>query len=84
MEGEKILNMKIKLFGITRDIVGVPVLELTDIRKVGDLKEYMMSTYPQIKKLNSLMVAVNSEYAKDDLELNTADEIALIPPVSGG
>lgn len=30
------------------------------------------------------MVAVNSEYAKDDLTLNENDEIALIPPVSGG
>lgn len=76
--------MKVKLFGITRDIVGGPLLEVDEITTVGELKEHMMSRYPRIKKLNSLMVAVNSEYAKDDLELNTSDEIALIPPVSGG
>lgn len=76
--------MKIKLFGITREIVGSPILELTDVATVGELKEYMMTTYPQIKKLNSLMVAVNSEYAQDELTLAANDEIALIPPVSGG
>ena len=76
--------MKVKLFGITRGIVGGPRLEVDDIATVGELKEHMMSNYPRIKKLNSLMVAVNSEYAQDDLALQSNDEIALIPPVSGG
>ncbi|MCB0505881.1 MAG: molybdopterin converting factor subunit 1 [Cyclobacteriaceae bacterium] len=76
--------MIVKLFGVTREIVGGPLLEVNDIATVGELKDYVMSTYPGIKKLNSLMVAVNSEYAKDDLTLNENDEIALIPPVSGG
>ncbi|MCB0497493.1 MAG: MoaD/ThiS family protein [Cyclobacteriaceae bacterium] len=76
--------MKVKLFGITREIVGGPILEVDGIGTVGELKAFMMSTYPRIKKLNSLMVAVNSEYAKEDLALHENDEIALIPPVSGG
>lgn len=76
--------MKVKLFGITREIVGGPLLEVSGVTTVGELKNHFMSTYPKIKKLNSLMVAVNSEYAKDDLTLRENDEIALIPPVSGG
>ena len=51
---------------------------------VADLLEYLKLTYPEMKKLNSLLVAVNSEYAAPDTLLNAADEIALIPPVSGG
>jgi len=41
-------------------------------------------TYPEFSKLSSLAVAVNSEYAQDDVPLNRNDEIAIIPPVSGG
>ncbi len=75
----------IKLFGITREIVGQPILELAEpIDTVGQLKDFMMITYPKIKALNSLLIAVNSEYAQDEQLLTSTDEIALIPPVSGG
>ncbi len=75
----------VKLFGITREIVGSPILKIEEtLESVGQLKEYMISTYPQIKGLNSLLIAVNSEYAKDEIALKPTDEIALIPPVSGG
>ncbi len=75
----------IKLFGITREIVGQPILELAEpIDTVGQLKNFMMTTYPKIKALNSLLIAVNSEYAQDEQLLTSTDEIALIPPVSGG
>jgi len=77
--------ISVKLFGVTRDIVGRPILEIQEnVETVGELKEFMMITYPRIKGLNSLMVAVNSEYAQDDLEIKSTDEVALIPPVSGG
>jgi molybdopterin synthase sulfur carrier subunit len=35
-------------------------------------------------KLASYMIAVNSEYASEDDRINENDEIAVIPPVSGG
>jgi molybdopterin synthase sulfur carrier subunit len=40
--------------------------------------------YPNLKGLKSLLIAVNNEYAEDSVELLESDEIALIPPVSGG
>lgn len=77
--------ISIKLFGITRDIVGQPVLTIKDgVTTVGQLKDFMTMAYPRIKGLNSLLVAVNSEYASDELRIQSTDEIALIPPVSGG
>ena len=75
----------VKLFGITREIVGHNSLSIeTSLNSVEDLLEYMKETYPRMQKLNSLLVAVNSEYAEPGTQLNQADEIALIPPVSGG
>ena len=77
--------ISIKLFGITRDIVGQPILEIgSKIETVSELKAFMISSYPRMEGLNSLMVAVNSEYAQDDVAIKSTDEIALIPPVSGG
>lgn len=80
------MKYKINLFGITRDIVGnniteVEVSQPADVQVVlGELK----TNYPKLKDIKSLLVAVNSEYAESDLILSENDEIALIPPVSGG
>lgn len=81
--------MTILLFGITKDIVGQPTLSLShseaqSLKTAGELKSYLKNNYPGMKHLSSLAVAVNSEYAQDDQALKEEDEIAIIPPVSGG
>lgn len=79
------MKLKLLLFGISKEIVGSSTIEFElEGSNVNDLKDWIYSTYPKMKGLNSLMIAVNNEYADDDLELNSMDEIALIPPVSGG
>jgi sulfur-carrier protein len=77
--------VKIKAFGISRDIIGNRELafELSGT-SVGDLRNTLAAQYPDLKKLNSLFIAVNQEYASDEARLSETDEIALIPPVSGG
>lgn len=80
------MKYKINLFGITKDIVGSNVTEIVvsqsaDVQAVlGELK----TNYPKLKDIKSLLIAVNNEYAELDLILSENDEIALIPPVSGG
>ncbi|WP_291868401.1 molybdopterin converting factor subunit 1 [Maribacter sp.] len=79
--------MNVLFFGIARDIVGTSELSISDIVKnptVNDLKQYLISKYSNFSKLTSFAVAVNNEYAKDDVPLEQNDEIAIIPPVSGG
>lgn len=77
--------LKIKTFGITRDILGGREVELVlSGNSVGDLRNQLNSTYPDLKKLNSLFIAINLEYAADEHLLSEKDEVALIPPVSGG
>lgn len=74
------------LFGIAKDIVGESVISLSDKvpASVAELKQLLATDYPDFSKLSSLAVAVNSEYADDDVYLKKEDEIAIIPPVSGG
>lgn len=79
------MKYKLKTFGITKDILGDREL-VFEMRgdKVLDLRKALISRYPEIKTLNSLLIAVNNTYAEDDFTLSETDEIALIPPVSGG
>lgn len=81
--------MEILLFGITRDIVGegslrIPEADSKGLQTVGELKEHLKKDYPALDDLSSLAVAVNQEYATDKDPIKGSDEIALIPPVSGG
>ncbi|QCX00523.1 MoaD/ThiS family protein [Aggregatimonas sangjinii] len=80
--------MEVLLFGIARDIVGESILKISSADKVPnsvlELKRLLAETYPEFGKLSSLAVAVNSEYATDEVALQSTDEIAIIPPVSGG
>jgi molybdopterin synthase sulfur carrier subunit len=79
------MHCKIRAFGVTKDFLGgkETVIEITG-ETVGDLREELNRRYPQLLGLRSLYIAVNSDYAEEDRILQATDEIALIPPVSGG
>ena len=78
-------TFRIKAFGITKDFLGGKETSLEiDGNTVGELRAALQERYPQLIGLRSLYIAVNSDYADENLILNGADEIALIPPVSGG
>lgn len=80
--------MKIKLlaFGIAADIFETRSLELELIADgtVGDLRKMLGEQYPQLKQLNSYAIALNNSYAMDSERIQTIDEVAILPPVSGG
>ncbi|NJN41674.1 MAG: MoaD/ThiS family protein [Flammeovirgaceae bacterium] len=79
------MKLKIKTFGITRDILGGRLVEIEISQPtVSLLRSELTRRYPDLENLNSLFVAVNNKYADESEELSSTDEIALIPPVSGG
>lgn len=80
------MQLNILLFGITKEIVGQQrlKLELPQQASVSNLLESLKQNYPALEHLDSMLVAVNSEYSQQDQLLQESDEIAIIPPVSGG
>ncbi len=81
--------MTVLLFGVAEEIVGSPSLTVSpeivrSLRTVGHLRSYLLGKFPKLENLSSLAIAVNSTYAQDDIKIHDSDEIALIPPVSGG
>ena len=79
-------TISVLLFGIARDLTGqsTVLLPLDGDASVGDLLSQLHGRYPALMGIRSLLVAVNGEYAEADQRLNNKDEIAIIPPVSGG
>lgn len=80
------MNIQIRFFGIAKDIVGGSTCELLlkPPCSVATLRKSLMTLYPAFGDLKSIMIAVNDEYATDDVQLATSDDVVLIPPVSGG
>ena len=81
------LKVTVRLFAGYRQAAGtasVP-LELAEGSTVGGLAEQVVRLYPAIgTDPGKLVVAVNQECADHGLSLKDGDEVALIPPVSGG
>ncbi|MBM7420269.1 MULTISPECIES: MoaD/ThiS family protein [Chryseobacterium] len=80
------MKLKILAFGITKDILGTSEkqIEVPDELNVKQLKNIMEEDFPKLKKLKSYFIAVDEEYAEDDQVIISTNEIAIIPPVSGG
>jgi molybdopterin converting factor subunit 1 len=78
--------ISVLLFGITRDLTGQSAISVPvgEGACVSDLLDQLYQEYPSLSGIRSLLVAVNGEYAETDQLLTSKDEIALIPPVSGG
>lgn len=81
------MKVTVKVFAIARQAAGTDTveLELSDQPTVGELREAVVGRFAELKPLSShLRFAVNSDYADDDTAINANDELACIPPVSGG
>lgn len=78
--------MKVLAFGIVKEIFSSSSidLEFDNELTVADVKRKLEMQYPKLKALASYAVAVNDEYAANDLVIKVNDEVAIIPPVSGG
>ncbi len=80
------MKLKIIGFGIAKDILGASTItvDVPENTTVAELKTILEQQYSRLKVLHSYMVAIDHRYAIDNEILNTNNEIALIPPVSGG
>ena len=81
------MTIRLLLFASCRDAVGGKELdlEIEEGTSAGSLREELARRYPRLRPLKEkLLVAVNAEYVDDHTVLKQGDEVALIPPVSGG
>jgi molybdopterin synthase catalytic subunit len=76
------MNVRVRLFAGLRDRAGADEveLELPEGARVADALERLSHVAGGVR----VVMAVNREYADADARLEAGDELALIPPVSGG
>lgn len=74
--------MRVLYFGVLKESLGreSETVELSDGACVADV----MARFEQEEWTRSIAVAVNREYARREDVLRDGDEVALLPPVSGG
>jgi molybdopterin synthase catalytic subunit len=81
------MQVKVLFFGALRDVMGKASdsVQLPDGASLEHLLEHYLSLSPQLKAMvPSLAMSVNQEYASRSVALSDQDEVALLPPVSGG
>ena len=81
------MTIRVKLFAAMRDLAGDDSanVELPDGATVGDLRRELGKQLPLARSLlNRSGIAVNQDVAENDRPLQATDEVAVIPPVSGG
>jgi molybdopterin converting factor subunit 1 len=81
------MHVRVLFFGQLKEIVGATEqeAELSDGARVQDLFERYGRRFPELAQFRSSIAAsVNQEYAEWRAQLKSGDEVAFLPPVSGG
>jgi molybdopterin synthase sulfur carrier subunit len=81
------MRVKIKLFGGPREALGTRELdwEIDAGMTAGQLLTDLVEGYPVLGNYTAVIrIAVNRRYADPGMELREGDEVACVPPVSGG
>ena len=81
------MQIQVKYFAFFRERLGrsSDQIVLPESATVSDLLDYLHTNWPQLANgLKSSQVSVNLEFVRPETRLSEGDEVALIPPVSGG
>ncbi|MGH9500389.1 MAG: molybdenum cofactor biosynthesis protein MoaE [Terriglobales bacterium] len=81
------MQVRVLFFGMLKDLTGrsCESLDLPESATLRDLLSHYEHEIPRLKALAaSLATSINQEYAPLESQLSPGDEVALLPPVSGG
>ena len=81
------MQIKVKVFAILKEVVGREeiVLDLPQETSCEEALLHLEGTIPGLFSiLRRCLVAVNGRYAQPDTRILADDEVAILPPVSGG
>ena len=78
-------TITVKLFASSKEIIGKDkiTLKLSEKMTALDLRRMILEQYPQIARIQ-FVIAINRKIADDANTVEEMDEVAILPPVSGG
>lgn len=81
------MRVHVRLFARYRELAGTNALELDvpDKSTALDVFDRVAERFPDMQQMrSSTLMAIEAEYVRPETELNDGEELALMPPVSGG
>jgi molybdopterin synthase catalytic subunit len=81
------VRIRVLFFGLVRDMVGLreDAIDLADGSRLSQVFEHYASRFPRLKEMSgSIVLALNQQFSNPMAPLAEGDEVALLPPVSGG
>ncbi|WP_019502540.1 molybdopterin converting factor subunit 1 [Pseudanabaena sp. PCC 6802] len=81
------ITVTVKLFAAFQEAIATDAMQITlpDRATVRQVYDYLVIDHPNLEQWRSLTrYAVNLDFVEPDMLLSNGDEVALIPPVSGG
>ena len=81
------MRVNVRLFARLRDIAGTSEIEqqVEEGATVQAVWNGLLNEFPDLKSYqSSISTAVNAEYSRMDAPVGEDDEVAFLPPVSGG
>jgi molybdopterin synthase sulfur carrier subunit len=77
------MNIKVKLFGMLADELQRQEVTMNDISDVRSLEKQLLDFHPVFNRVQC-RISVNRKLITDNMILHTSDEVAVMPPFSGG
>lgn len=86
---ENLVCVKVLFFAKSRELAGLSEckIQLPDTISYSKLVDYLSTTYNLQSLEKTFLIALNSDYCEDadtPIQLKAGDELAVIPPISGG
>lgn len=77
------MEINVLFFGVLAEVAQTNIKHYRDVNSFGDLRLRIQDDFPEIIHYN-FRISVNNEIINNDPVLNDGDEVALLPPFTGG